>query len=231
MRPEVLVLQHAAPETPGAIGEAIRANGLRARVVRGFAGETVPLAPRGARGLVILGGPMGARDTGAHPFLKRELRLIERTLGAGLPVLGVCLGSQLLATALGATVRAASRSEIGWFDVDVHAEDDPLFAGVRAITPLHWHSDIFTLPRGAVPLARSRKTAVQAYRHDARTYGLLFHMEVSVPMVRRAARVFRRDLEDEGIDPAKLVSDAQRHVARTNDIARRVFGRWAALCK
>jgi GMP synthase (glutamine-hydrolysing) len=165
--------------------------------------------------------------------LKRELRLIERTLHAGLPVLGVCLGSQLLATSLGASVRPAKETEIGWFAVDVHAraEDDALFAGVRAIMPLHWHSDVFTLPRGAVPLAKSAKTAVQAYRHDARTYGILFHMEVTVPMVRRATKAFRQELEKEGIAPAKLVAGAERHFGRTSKIARTVFGRWAALCQ
>ncbi len=232
IRPQVLVLQHAVPETPGAIGEAIRAHGMGARMVRGFAGDVVPIEPRDARGLVVLGGPMGVHETKAHPFLKRELRLIESTLRAGLPVLGVCLGSQLLATVLGAKVRAAVTKEIGWFPVELEprAGDDALFAGIRRVTPLHWHGDIFTLPRGALSLARSALTPLQSFRYDARTYGILFHMEVTVPMVRRAVRLFRGELDASGVSPDVLIRGAERHFAKTHATARTVFGRWVAMC-
>ena len=231
-RPEIIVLQHAPLETSGLLGTAIRAGGFAPRVVHGYAGE-VPADLQGARGLCILGGPMGVHDTRKHPFLARELRLIERALRAKVPVLGVCLGSQLLATALGARVRTAKAKEIGWYPLTLRpaCAKDPLFSGIDAFVPLHWHGDIFALPKGAVPLAASERTRVQAYRHDPRTYGLLFHMELTLPMARRWARAFKDELDEDNVPPARIVKGAERHIARTSTAARAIFGRWTALCE
>ncbi|MBI4308419.1 MAG: type 1 glutamine amidotransferase, partial [Chloroflexi bacterium] len=113
----VLVLQHAAPETLGAIADALKAAGLAFRYVRTFAGEPVPQDLGDAAGLVAMGGPQSVYEQDRFPYLRDELRLIERALKAGRPILGICLGSQLLAAALGAPVTRGKQKEIGWHRV------------------------------------------------------------------------------------------------------------------
>lgn len=144
---EVLVLQHVACEGPSAIGDALQRRGVPLRIVHAYAGEPIPatLAAEGA--LVVMGGPMGVYDADRYPHLRDELRLIEDALRRGRPVLGVCLGSQLLATALGARVYPSGGKEIGWYRVDLTdaATSDGLFHGVpRCFTALHWHGDVST---------------------------------------------------------------------------------------
>ena len=187
----------------------------------------------GVDGLVVLGGPMGAYETDAHPRLLEEMRLIERALARGVPVLGVCLGSQLLAHVLGARVFPSGQLELGWHDVELgeHAARDALFAHAPRVFPaLHWHGDVFELPPGAVHLARSRSTAHQAFSFAGAAWGLLFHLEAPPAQVQAMARAFPEDLARAGTTPDALARDTARHEATTDAIAAQVFGAWRALC-
>lgn len=231
--PKVLVLTHAKEEGAGLIASALRAQKLTPQVVRGYAGGAVPADLGRARGLVVMGGPMGVRDAAAHPFLSDELRLIERALRAEVPVLAVCLGSQLLATVLGAHVSRAPSREIGWLPVELapSAGRDPIFAGVRSpFVPCHWHGDVFTLPTGAVSLARSARTRCQAFRYARAAYGLLFHMELTRVGVAKMTRAFAAELAIAKIAPGDMLSGADKFLPRLEPVARGVFGRWAAEC-
>jgi GMP synthase (glutamine-hydrolysing) len=227
----VLVLQHAAPEHPGAIGAALRARGVPVEVVHTHAGDEVPASIEGRRGLVVMGGPMGVYEEASHPHLTAEIRLIRGALESGVPVLGVCLGSQLLATSLGARVARGNR-EIGWYPVELsgHAARDPLWTGIESpLTPFHWHGDEFELPAGALPLARSERTACQAFSFGGRAHGFLFHLEVDARMVREMAESFPRELEDAGVDRDELLARAARSLPALRETADTVFGRWADL--
>ncbi|HKC60150.1 MAG TPA: type 1 glutamine amidotransferase, partial [Myxococcales bacterium] len=142
----VLVVQHEPFEGPGTLGETL--SGCELRLVRTFAGDPVP-ARLAEDGLVVLGGGMGVYEADRHPYLREEMRLLEAAVREGLPVLGICLGSQLLAAARGGSVVKAPRKEIGWFEVDLlpGATDDALFAGAPAsFAAFHWHGDAFALP-------------------------------------------------------------------------------------
>ncbi len=234
----VLVLQHAACEGPGRIADALAAAGVPSRVVHAGDGEPVPRDAAAAAGLVVMGGPMGVGDRGARPHLRAELRLIEDALRRGVPTLGICLGSQLIAAALGAAVRRAPRKEIGWFPVrwTAGALADPLVGPVAAepLTPLHWHGDAFDLPAGAVPLARSALTPHQGYRWDggaAPAYGLLFHLEVTPALVAGMTAAFAQELVAEGLSGDALAAAAHRHDAALARVAGRLFGGWAALAR
>ncbi|MCS7173657.1 MAG: gamma-glutamyl-gamma-aminobutyrate hydrolase family protein [Armatimonadetes bacterium] len=227
---EVLVVQHAEVEAPGLLGEVLRARGHGLRVLHPYRGDPIPKPPLMAAGLVLLGGPMGVYEQDRYPFLRAELQLLEDAVSQGKPVLGVCLGSQLLAAALGAQVRPGPGLELGWHPVrlEAAAAEDPLFAGLpRSFWAFHWHGDVFDLPDGAIWLARSERTLYQAFRYGEGAYGLLFHLEVTEAMVRAMVRAFPQDLERAGIDPEAVSSEAERYAPALRDLGLRVFGRWA----
>jgi GMP synthase (glutamine-hydrolysing) len=229
---EVLVLQHVAPETAGRIGDAVATAGHSLRVVRSFAGEPVPKSLEAVAGLVVMGGPMGVYERDRFPYLHDELRLIEQALRSEQPLLGVCLGSQLLAHALGADVRPGAAKEIGWhgLTLDERAATDLMLSGApRAFTAFHWHGDVFDLPAGAVGLARSARTAWQAFRYGAKAWGLLFHMEVTEPMVAGMVQAFPDELAGAGLEGREILAHAASHLPTLERIATRAFARWATL--
>lgn len=176
----ILVLQHAPWEGPALVARAL-ANGapgvpLAVRSVVDDAAPDLP-APADLAGLVVMGGPMNADDDARHPGLVAERALLAAAVDAEVPVLGVCLGMQLLARALGAAVHAGHGTEIGFAPVEVTA-DDPVLAPLGATpTVLHWHSDAADLPTGATLLAWTELTPVQAFRAGS-ALGLQFHLEL-----------------------------------------------------
>jgi GMP synthase (glutamine-hydrolysing) len=229
-RPIVRVLQHVAPEGPGRIASALEARGFSIAVTRADLGEAVPHHLDGAAALVIMGGPMGVYEAEQYPHLRDEQRLIESALRTGAPILGVCLGSQLLAATLGARVYPGAQKEIGWFPVGLRktAITDPLFASVAgSFWALHWHGDVFDLPTGAVSLARSDLTEHQAYRFERNAYGVLFHLEASIDHVQAMAAAFADDLARDGIDGDALVATAREKDPEATVIANLVFGGFA----
>ncbi len=229
---KVWVLQHTPCETLGAIEDAIRQAGFQSHYVRGYEGDPIPTGPEGAAGLVVMGGPMGVYEQDRFPFLTHELRLIERTVAAGLPVLGVCLGSQLLATALGATVRKGKRKEIGWYRVFLEsgASADSLFQAAPAeFDAFHWHGDIYDVPPGAVKLARSSLTGCQAFRHGAKVYGILFHMEVTAGLAACMREAFGEELSQENIDSSKFAQETEAKLPALQPIGAGVFSQWAKM--
>jgi GMP synthase (glutamine-hydrolysing) len=181
-----LLVQHVSFEGPGAIAQAITAAGADLSVLRMDRGDALPppAALDEVAGLVVMGGPMSVHDELA--WLADERALLRHAVEAGLPVLGVCLGAQQLAAALGAPVTRGPRPEYGVGEVHLTTEaiGDPVFG--PAPTPLpcvHWHGDTFALPEGAVRLARNDAYENQAFRVGAAAYGLQFHVEVTASLV------------------------------------------------
>ena len=180
----VLVLQHEWNDGPGYLGDALARRGAVLDVVRLDRNETIPdLAPYDM--LLIMGGEMNVYAEEVHPWLIDETRIIRQAVEANLPVLGVCLGGQLLAKALGARVQLSAMHEIGLVPMTLTAEGqhDPVFAGLSALEAVEWHDDTFDIPDGAVRLASSAGCANQAFRYGRYAYGLQFHPEVSPEML------------------------------------------------
>ena len=181
-----VILQHVSFEGPGSVARAVTDSGAELRVVRVDLGEAVPppSAVSGMAGLVVMGGPMGVHDE--LPWLADERALLRAAFGAGLPVLGVCLGAQQLAAALGADVRPGPEPECGVGEVHltIEALEDPVLGPAPSPLPcVHWHGDTFSLPDGAVHLARNDAYENQAFRVGERAYGLQFHVEVTASLV------------------------------------------------
>jgi len=172
--------QHAPHEGPGLVAGALVDAGVGLDVVRLDLGDDLPeLVDLG--GVVVMGGAMGVHDEAEFAWLAPERRWIAAAVAAGVPVLGVCLGAQQLAAALGAEVVTGPAPEIGTGEVTLTPEglDDPVLGpeGPRLVA-VHWHGDTFAIPDGAVRLASSDRYQNQAFRYGDRAYGLQFHVEV-----------------------------------------------------
>ncbi len=206
----VLVLQHAPWERPGLIDRALAEHApgvpVIVRTVLADARPDLPL-PRDLAGLVVMGGPMNADDA-SFPGLVAERSLLAATVDAGVPVLAVCLGMQLLARALGATVHAGGCIEIGFAPVQV-VSGDPVLAplGPRPVV-LHWHSDATDLPAGATLLVATPTTPVQAFRAGS-ALGLQFHLEMDQPLLEEwlTAPPMAADLAQAGITDLREQGD------------------------
>jgi GMP synthase (glutamine-hydrolysing) len=181
-----VVVQHAAFEGPGSVERAVRDSGAGLSVVRTDLGQAVPPPPAvaGMGGLVVMGGPMSVHDD--FSWLEDERALLRAAVDARLPVLGICLGAQQLAAALGAKVTEGPAPEcgIGEIHLTTDAIDDPVFGAAPSPLPcVHWHADTFSLPEGAVRLAHNDAYENQAFRVGELAYGLQFHVEVTASLV------------------------------------------------
>jgi GMP synthase (glutamine-hydrolysing) len=177
----VLVLQHHPDEGPATLGDFLRKKGADLETVHTHAGQTPPTSPEGFNAVVSMGGPMNVYEEDQHPWLVQENQLLASAARAGLPILGVCLGAQLIAKALGAKVVRSPQEEIGWYEAKLTpaATDDPLWSGVGAVMPVvQWHGDMFEVPEGGKLLASGEPCPHQAFGWK-KAYGLQFHVEVT----------------------------------------------------
>jgi GMP synthase (glutamine-hydrolysing) len=229
---KIYVLQHHPVENLGTIADALEGSALAWQYVHVNEGQPVPSNMKAAGGLIVMGGPMGVYQTDRYPWLREEMHLIEEAMKSNLPVLGVCLGAQILAAALGAKVdRNPNGKEIGWHPIRLceSARDDRLMRDLPAtMTPFHWHGDTFELPPGAVSLASSDKTPCQAFRHGAKTYGFQVHFEVTREGVAAMANAFAKELVRENIPADRMIADADEFLPPLEKISDKVFSRWAS---
>jgi GMP synthase (glutamine-hydrolysing) len=234
--PRLLVFQHVAVEPLGTLDALIRARGHRIRF-HNF--ERDPDAQPDVdryRGLIVLGGPMNVEDQHRRPHLKTELVAIERALEQGKPVLGICLGAQLLAHVLGAPVQRHPQAEIGWYDVQMSADgrsDSVLGAAGEMLPVFQWHSYSYELPHGATHLARTQTCEQQAFRFGSNAYGFQFHLEADEAVIERWLGLpsFRAELAAAGLptDEATIRSETARRVAATRASADAVFNNFLDL--
>lgn len=244
MNARALVIEHGATVGPGTFAEWLPAAGVELDIVRPYLGDVVPTVvgpgTSGHAALIVMGGKMGAYDDDEgrpqSPWLPDVKELLRLSVASGLPVLGVCLGGQLLAEACGGRVqRCSAGPEIGTrlvYRRDVSA-GDPLF-GSAPFTPLvvQWHSDeIVQLPPGAVLLASSPAYAHQAFRVGERAWGLQFHVETPAETVRSWAADDDADLRAAGLDPDRLVAEVVEALPEIAQVWRPVLERFAMLTR
>ena len=178
------VLQHVEFEGPAAVADWAAARGFPLRVFHLYRDTTLPSLSDFDM-LTVMGGPMSANDDARLGWLGPEITLVREAMAADKTVLGICLGAQIMAKALGARVYPGGTKEIGWFPVQRTAGSHPLFDGLPdSFTPIHWHGETFDLPREAQLLAKSKITENQAFAVGQHVLGLQFHMEATEQSVR-----------------------------------------------
>lgn len=188
------ILQHVPFEGPGSILSWLRGAGYDITSTRFFESAELP-DPDDIDFLVVLGGPMGANDQDDYPWLEEEMRLVRHVAEREMPVLGVCLGAQLIAGALGAAVYPNGHKEIGWFPVrGIPPTRESVFRFPATMDVLHWHGDTFDLPRGAARLAESEACPNQAFQVGRTVMGIQFHLEVTPESARTLVSSCRDEL-------------------------------------
>jgi GMP synthase (glutamine-hydrolysing) len=181
----VLAVQQIWDDPPGYLGELLQLHGIDYQIVQA---DREPLPPhlQGYDALLVLGGPQHAAAEERYPYLVQEKLLIRQAVAEDIPYLGICLGGQLLAHALGAAVHPHHTIELGFYQVELTEEgrQDPLFRGLPGYQQVvHWHEDVFELPPGARLLATAPGTPHQAFRYGRRAYGLQYHIELTPEML------------------------------------------------
>lgn len=234
--PRILVFQHVAAEPLGTLDPLIRSRGHRIRFVN-F--ERDPQAQPDVdryRGLIVLGGPMNVADLPGRPHLRTELRCIERMLHLGRPVLGICLGAQLLAHVLGAGVERRREPEIGWYQLHTTpaGRADRVLAPMACGVPVfQWHRYQFQVPASATHLARTDGCEPQAFCWDQTAYGFQFHLEMDTPLIERwlATPAYHQELLASGLghDAQAIRAQTRAHITRMQATADTVFNNFLDL--
>lgn len=231
----VLVIEHGSDGGIGHFGPWLREGGAEPLTVRPYRGEPLPDLP-GYDALIVLGGEMGALDDGAAPWLPGVRDRLAAAVRTGLPVLGICLGAQLLAAACGGEVAHAAdvpgaEPEIGVRDVTVDAGDDPLLGGLPpAIPATQWHLDLVArTPPGAVTLARTATCPHQAYRVGERAWGVQFHPEVRRTDLDGWNRSGAATLADRGTTPEAVLAEYDARFAAIHAAAETIATAFAKI--
>ncbi|CCQ73362.1 glutamine amidotransferase [Magnetospira sp. QH-2] len=223
-----IALRHVTFEDLDLLGPLLTEQGFAVSYMDAW--QAPLLDPLAADLLVVLGGPIGVYEEDHYPYLGDELKLIEARLKANRPVLGICLGCQLMARALGSRVYASGLKEIGWAPIELNEEGRhsvlaPLGEGSAHV--LHWHGDTFDLPEGARHLARSARIENQAFSWGDHALALQFHVEATALGLERWYVGHALEIATtEGIDPNGLRADAAAHGPRCNARGERFMRDW-----
>ncbi len=212
--------QHVPFEGPACIADWAKAQGHEQSFTRWYE-HPHPPAPSQTDMLVIMGGPMGVYEEDKYPWLAAEKAYIRSCIDAGKPVLGICLGAQLIASVLGARVYPNDQKEIGWFPVQFHADIAP-----SPTTVLHWHGDTFDLPENAQHLAETPVCRNQAYIYREKVIGMQFHFEITMDALEGMIRHCGHELIPAAcVQSAADIRAGAHHIAHTNELMFRLLDR------
>jgi GMP synthase (glutamine-hydrolysing) len=223
-----IAIRHVHFEDLGTLEPLLHRRGYSTRYVDAGIQELNTPEARDADLLVLLGAPIGASDEDAYPFLLQELQLIEQRLKARRPLLGICLGAQLMARVLGAKVTPMERKEIRFSPIVLtEAGKASCLADVPADTAvLHWHGDRFAIPDGTENLASTSLCPHQAFAVGDAALGLQFHLEADAERLEPWLVGHASELSQAGVDPRMLRAQAKEHGARLKTASQAVFSRW-----
>jgi len=226
----VIIFKHVAGEVLGTLNPLLKEQRMNIRYVNFERYPSADPSLEKYQGLVIFGGWMGVYEADRYKHLKVEMKLIEQALKREIPILGICLGSQILAHVLGAQVRKHAEKEVGWNEVHLTEEGqkDPLLGHFgRMEKVFQMHGDTFDIPAGAVHLASSAACSSQAFRYGDKAYGLQFHLEVDRAMIERFLHVKKNREEVEAFAGKqailKMEEETELYLRRSVELSRQAF--------
>jgi len=228
MKKPVLILQQLASEPAALLADVLHEHGQQTKALL-VQNQALPNCLEDYAGLIVMGGPMSAND-GHLDFIAAELTLLKQAIAQNFPVLGICLGAQLLAKAAGADIYQADERELGWYKLYpmANAADDPLFSLLdNDISVFQWHGETFALPEGATLLASCRNVPHQAFRLGSCQYGLQFHIEVDEAIIRNWMDICdseRAHLGPEGVNA--MLADTPAHIEPAHAFCRAITRSW-----
>lgn len=233
---KILVFQHVAHKILGTLNPTLKKRGLNLRYVNFDRTPNERPSLQKYNGLIVLGGHMGVYEADKYQHIKVEMQLIEEALKKEIPILGICLGAQLIASVLGASVKKHTVKEIGWYDVELtqDGKKDELFSHFNSSEKLfQLHGDSFDIPRGAIHLAQNKTCASQAFRYGDKVYGLQFHLEVDEAMISRWLS-YESNLKDINeskgeFSVLKIKTDTSQYVQRSIDLSLQTFSKFVDL--
>lgn len=228
MKP-VRIFRHVACEGPGYLGTFLEQNNIPYDVTCIDEGVTVPQNLDDISGLVFMGGGMNVTDP--LQWIDDEKKLIKKAIDKNIPVLGICLGAQLISAALGGKITHDDNMEIGWHEVtpDINKEDNEWISSLpEKFTPFHWHADTFSIPDGATVLMHSKCRKNQAFVLN-NSLAIQFHLEMTVEMVKEWVRSFNSDLESAHPctqNSDEIVLNLEERITALHQVADIIFGKW-----
>lgn len=234
MKKKILVLQNIACEDLGTLELAIRRREMEHKYLRLYDRDKVPLSLDGYSGLIILGGPMSVYETEEYPFLMDEVRLIKEAINKDIPALGICLGAQLIARAMGAKVFAGNKKEIGWYSLSLTEEGllNPVFTGIdKNISVFQWHGDTFEIPANARRLAESEIFPNQAFITGEKVIALQFHLEVTEEAIYKWIKEYKEELNilKDYIDSDKIRKETKDKIENLKNVAEKFYANFLKL--
>lgn len=227
MTPTALAIRHVPFEDLGILAPLLAARGYTHSYLDAGIDPLTPEAVLDPDLVVVLGGPVGAYDTDIYPSLVDERNAVAARLRSGRPILGVCLGAQLIADALGAPVTPTGRKEIGYSPLTLtDAGRGSVLAPLDGVPVLHWHGDEFAIPAGAARLAETPGFPNQAFSVGPSVLALQFHLEADHTQIERWLIGHAHELATSGVDPNWLRSDAAAHGPALREAGAAVLGAW-----
>ena len=223
------VVRHTAIDDLGSFRGVLDARGYHIRLLEPFAGDLDGADPTQADLTIVLGGAIGVNDAGNYPFIRDELRFVEKRLASGKPILGACLGGQMIAAAAGARVFKGKHVEVGYLPVTLTPEGEKSSLAALAHNDyriMHWHGDQFDLPAGAVRLAYSDITPNQAFSMGPNVLGLQFHMEADPRTVGGWTVAYIGDIERGKISLEGLRAEIARQGHAASEAGAKTLAKW-----
>lgn len=226
---KIMVIQHVPYEPLGTLDPLIRSLKHRIRYINFARHPDANADLTGYAALIVLGGSMNVDQQDEYPFLATEIKLIQQALDLDIPILGICLGAQLIAHTLGAQIRPAAEKELGWYNLQVTdaAHGDPLMAHWQAEEKIfQWHGQTFDIPTATVPLVTGQPCPNQAFRYGDKVYGFQFHLEITQDLIDRwlHLKIYLDDLGDRA--PAlveAIMQDTERYIEGSRRLSEKVF--------
>ncbi len=227
MTRECIAIRHVCFENLGLLADLLAERDIRSRYLDAGVQAVDAKALAEADLVVVLGGPIGVYEQARYPFLAQEIAAVRARIDSGRAILGICLGAQIIASALGAQVKPGPGKEIGWGAIELTPDGErSVLAPLKDIPVLHWHGDNLALPSGAANLARTAACPHQAFAMGAKVLALQFHIEANPACFEQWLIGHTVELGQAGIDPRTLRQQAQEHGKRTAEVGRRVLSAW-----